>query len=135
MELKIFSRDLFRNSSPTKNLQHCFVAKKSTTSNLLSYSTRIHYLLESGMEVDSIYINFTKAFDKVSHQVIVEKFVKIGFGGNLLLWVKSFLSDRKYSARFGDSLSFEFFATPGVPAGTHGGPDLFLILINDLSRA
>lgn len=69
---------------------------------------------------------------KVSHQIIIEKLDKMGFGGSLLNWLQSYIVGRKYKVRFGGSSSFEFVATSGIPAGSHGAPDLFLVMINDL---
>jgi hypothetical protein len=63
--------------------QHGFVSKKSTVTNLLSYASELSRSIEKGDEVDSVYTDFSKAFDKVSHQVIMEKLIDIGFGGSL----------------------------------------------------
>ena len=56
-------------------------------------------LLNSGSQVDTIYLDMSKAFDKVSHRRLVHKLIQAGFGGNLLNWFCSYLSGRRQRVR------------------------------------
>ena len=51
-------------------------------------------MLEQGQNVDVIYLDFAKAFDKVDHQIVLQKLELLGIGGKLLQWIKSFLLKR-----------------------------------------
>ena len=62
-------------------------------------------ILENGEAVEVLYLDFSKAFDSCDHSVMLRKIREIGFGGNLLRWLASFLSGRKQAVRVGDFLS------------------------------
>ena len=46
-------------------------------------------------DTDTIYLDFSKAFDKVDHALLIRKLQLYGIGGKLLVWIKAFLSNRK----------------------------------------
>ena len=66
--------------------QHGFCTGRSCVTNLLEALDHIGSLLDSGSQVDTIYLDMSKAFDKISHRRLVHKLIRTGFGGNLLNW-------------------------------------------------
>ena len=78
-------------------------------------------MLMEGANTDVIYLDFAKAFDKVSHK----KLENLGIGGKILTWLKSFLSNRFQSVSVEGELFFTHLVLSGVPQGTVLGPLLF----------
>ncbi len=114
------------------NSQHGFRKGRSCLSQLLAHYDKILKHMENGMNVDTVYLDFSKAFDKVDHQIIIEKLKILGIGGKILKWIKSFLLNRNQRVIVNGFWSELSHVLSGVPQGSVIGPLLFLILIGDI---
>ena len=74
-------------------------------------------------------VDLQKAFDSVSHQKLISKLEGYGICGNLLVWLKAFLSNRTQVVSISGCMSETVHITSGVPQGSVLGPTLFLLFI------
>ena len=116
------------------NTQHGFRSGHSCLSALLDVFDDLMHMLSSDTTVDMIYLDFSKAFDKVDHGVLFHKLKDLGITGKLGIWFFQFLTNRTHYVRIPGSISKDSPILSCVPQGTVLGPLLFLIMISDINK-
>ena len=110
-----------------------------TASSIIQVIWGFHYQMEiksveacNGINVDTVNLDFSQAFDKVDHQIVIEKLMILGIGGKLLKWIESFLQNRHQHVFVNGFCSNLSNVLSEVPQGSVIGPLLFLIHIGDI---
>ena len=118
-----------------KSSQHGFLKGKSCCTNLLEFFEHITKNFDEGKAMDIIYLDFSKAFDKVPYKQLLSKIKSFGIEGKLFNWLEDWLNNRMQRVVLNGESSNWQDVLSGIPQGSVIGPLLFLIYINDIDEA
>jgi hypothetical protein len=114
--------------------QHGFIKGRYTVTNLVDFTQFVSKALDKRLQVDVIYTDLSKAFDRVNHCILLSKLRTCGLCDKLIMLVKALLIGRAQFVEYGGLKSNTYDTLSGVTQGSNSGPLLFLLFYNDIVK-
>ena len=126
--------DFMESNAILYNKQFGFRKNHSTTHAIIEVVDKITEALDQRKITIGVFLDLSKAFDTIKHDILFEKLEHYGIRGLTLKWLKSYLTDRFQQVYYAKKISNLVPITCGVPQDSILGPLLFLIYINDIAN-
>ena len=115
--------------------QSGFRKNRSCLDQIMRLQSEIENSINTRKFTVGIFLDFTKAYDMLWIEGLIHKIINLDIGGNMIRWIRNFLTDRTIQVRVGDALSGTKKIENGIPQGSVISPILFLLMINDIPRS
>ncbi|GFY22540.1 probable RNA-directed DNA polymerase from transposon X-element [Trichonephila clavipes] len=115
--------------------QHFFVTKCSTVTQLLRVTELVHTGFQNHQATGMLLLHIAKAFDKIWHDGLISKMMRLGYSYQILKIIHSYLNLREFRVRVENCLSSPRPVKIGLPQGSLLGPRIFNLYINDIPKA
>lgn len=132
---KFISKQIYRYYDSNKVItdeQYGFRPGKNTTQLLSKLTDKIYDHLNNKKQVLVVFIDYSKAFDSLRHDLLIDRLEDCGVRGPLLNWCKDYLMNRAYAVKVGNDFSDNVIVTEGTAQGSVLGPLHYITYVNSI---